>query len=140
MKLLLVYINRCSDLFWCFIVPKPLFCFLPKLLKLGMCTEVLREKKNQTFSLTVKTEFVRNSVVFLAVGIQQKGSSRQEGWALCSPASVNAFWVCFLHVGFETCAFSALLIPEGSLTIICHKLLEQKEFFWLFVGVSIPGR
>lgn len=128
-KLLLVYINRCSDLFWCFIVPKPLFCFLLKLLKLGMCTEVLREKK-QVFSLTVKTEFVRNGVVFHGVGIQQKGSSRQEGWALCSPSSVNAFWVCFLHLGFETCVFSAVLISEGSLTIICHKFLEQNEFFF----------
>lgn len=96
-----------------------------------MCTEVLRVEKHQVFSLTVKTELVKNGVVFRGVGIQQAGRVG----SVCSPSSVNGFWVCFFHLGFETCGFCALIIPEGSLIIICHKFFEQKEFCFCFFGL-----
>lgn len=52
---------------------------------------------------------------------------------------MNARWLCFLHVGFKTWFYAALLILEGGADnhlYWCHKLLKREEFFGfvLFFG------
>lgn len=92
---MLVYTNRCPDLcsggglFFFFFFPpfssKPLFCFLPKLVKLGMRAEVLRGK---SIHLDCKDRrFDRIGGIFHETGIREKGYSRLKGQAFVGSPS-----------------------------------------------------